>query len=606
MTQLQAQPAAGWYVDPSGRHEARYWDGNRWTDRIADRGVENHDAQAAAAGEAQAAAPAASTVQVDGPTEPAEADEVPSSPEAHETTSGHQAGDPPAVADAPAAESAGDPYADFFAEQAAGGPVVDAASDPFADFFAGGPTDVSITETAPFADSPFDSAVDSPVDSPVESPVDSPVDEWADAPTFVASVEQSSPVDTPVDSWADSPVVDSPVVDAAPFVAAASDVPVVDTPVDPWTDSPTFDSPAADVTPFVAPVAEPPVAAPAAAPPLVTPPFIPPPLTTPPVVTAPVDLPVAAASGSPEVGWYPDPACRHEVRYWDGGRWTERVANNGVEQMDAPAADILDVSVDAPLHAAAEFSGVAAPAVEYSPDWYPDPTGRHEMRYFDGATWTEHVANNGLSALDPIADGAPVAAVESTLTASLVPAVSTAASPNATTAEAAEAAFAAALKPAAEETPEPEPVVKQLPVRPDWATKPNALVGWIVVIGAAVLAIGSLGPWAKATAPVVGEVTQNGTSGDGRFMLAIALLLLITGGGLIAGRLGRVVAFSALSLGTLAAIVCAVDMARISNGTYGLLQGTADVTSSAGIGLWACLVGAIVCIAGGIVAVTHR
>src|SRR5690242_10889684 len=41
MTQLFAQPAAGWYADPSGQHEARYWDGTRWTDRVADRGVEN-------------------------------------------------------------------------------------------------------------------------------------------------------------------------------------------------------------------------------------------------------------------------------------------------------------------------------------------------------------------------------------------------------------------------------------------------------------------------------------------------------------------------------------------------------------------------------------
>jgi hypothetical protein len=95
-------------------------------------------------------------------------------------------------------------------------------------------------------------------------------------------------------------------------------------------------------------------------------------------------------------------------------------------------------------------------------------------------------------------------------------------------------------------------------------------------------------------------------SGDGRFMLAVAFLLLVAGVGLILGRFGRVVAFGALSLGTLAAIVCAVDMARISNGNYGLLQGTADATAAAGIGLWACLAGAIVCIAGGIVAVTHR
>ncbi len=30
-----------------------------------------------------------------------------------------------------------------------------------------------------------------------------------------------------------------------------------------------------------------------------------------------------------------------------------------------------------------------------------DPTGRHEYRYFDGATWTEHVADRGVAAIDP-------------------------------------------------------------------------------------------------------------------------------------------------------------------------------------------------------------
>lgn len=29
----------GWAADPFGRHEHRYWDGNRWTEHIADRGV---------------------------------------------------------------------------------------------------------------------------------------------------------------------------------------------------------------------------------------------------------------------------------------------------------------------------------------------------------------------------------------------------------------------------------------------------------------------------------------------------------------------------------------------------------------------------------------
>ncbi len=32
--------------------------------------------------------------------------------------------------------------------------------------------------------------------------------------------------------------------------------------------------------------------------------------------------------------WYPDPARRHQLRYWDGGRWTERVSDNGIPSVD--------------------------------------------------------------------------------------------------------------------------------------------------------------------------------------------------------------------------------------------------------------------------------
>ncbi len=37
----------------------------------------------------------------------------------------------------------------------------------------------------------------------------------------------------------------------------------------------------------------------------------------------------------------------------------------------------------------------------YAPNWYPDPWGRHEHRYYDGTNWTEHVANHGRQATDP-------------------------------------------------------------------------------------------------------------------------------------------------------------------------------------------------------------
>ena len=44
-------------------------------------------------------------------------------------------------------------------------------------------------------------------------------------------------------------------------------------------------------------------------------------------------------------------------------------------------------------------SSAAAPAA-----WYPDPSKRFELRYWDGAEWTEHVARGGQQFTDqPVA-----------------------------------------------------------------------------------------------------------------------------------------------------------------------------------------------------------
>lgn len=37
--------------------------------------------------------------------------------------------------------------------------------------------------------------------------------------------------------------------------------------------------------------------------------------------------------------------------------------------------------------------------------WSPDPTGRHQLRYWDGSAWTDHVSDAGVAGTDPI--GAP-------------------------------------------------------------------------------------------------------------------------------------------------------------------------------------------------------
>jgi hypothetical protein len=36
----QASGPAGWFADPGGRHELRYWDGQRWTEHVSDRGTQ--------------------------------------------------------------------------------------------------------------------------------------------------------------------------------------------------------------------------------------------------------------------------------------------------------------------------------------------------------------------------------------------------------------------------------------------------------------------------------------------------------------------------------------------------------------------------------------
>ncbi|MGH9234177.1 MAG: DUF2510 domain-containing protein [Acidimicrobiales bacterium] len=46
-----------------------------------------------------------------------------------------------------------------------------------------------------------------------------------------------------------------------------------------------------------------------------------------------------------------------------------------------------------------------------APGWNPDPSGRHEYRYWDGGSWTDDVSDNGVTSVDPVAGGASAASV---------------------------------------------------------------------------------------------------------------------------------------------------------------------------------------------------
>ncbi len=46
---------------------------------------------------------------------------------------------------------------------------------------------------------------------------------------------------------------------------------------------------------------------------------------------------------------------------------------------------------------------VTASSVEQRPSWSADPSGRHELRYWDGMRWTEHVSDHGVTRREPLA-----------------------------------------------------------------------------------------------------------------------------------------------------------------------------------------------------------
>jgi hypothetical protein len=41
-----------------------------------------------------------------------------------------------------------------------------------------------------------------------------------------------------------------------------------------------------------------------------------------------------------EAGWFPDPAGRHDVRYWDGSRWTAEVSDGSDQAVDSEVLDL--------------------------------------------------------------------------------------------------------------------------------------------------------------------------------------------------------------------------------------------------------------------------
>jgi hypothetical protein len=97
---------------------------------------------------------------------------------------------------------------------------------------------------------------------------------------------------------------------------------------------------------------------------------------------------------------------------------------------------------------------------EQTGSWQPDPFGRHQYRYWNGSEWTDQVANDGVTSVDPaVADTAPAVA------------------PDAPAESAAEPGADAPAEPAAGVPSEPAPTTPE-PVAPPAPVAPSAPQGW--------------------------------------------------------------------------------------------------------------------------------
>ena len=81
-------------------------------------------------------------------------------------------------------------------------------------------------------------------------------------------------------------------------------------------------------------------------------------------------------------GWQPDPSGRHEYRHYARGQPTTWVSNGGVVSEDALAPDPQ-----------AESTSRSEPQPSTSTaGWYRNASNPDEVRFWDGAMWTEHIA----------------------------------------------------------------------------------------------------------------------------------------------------------------------------------------------------------------------
>jgi hypothetical protein len=82
----------------------------------------------------------------------------------------------------------------------------------------------------------------------------------------------------------------------------------------------------------------------------------------------------------------------------------DRQLNHLQSLKEAIDSESAKLKATGPSHVreAVSTSPAPPPPPPTPPSWAADPVGRFELRYWDGARWTEHVSDHGVQRADPL------------------------------------------------------------------------------------------------------------------------------------------------------------------------------------------------------------
>jgi hypothetical protein len=112
--------------------------------------------------------------------------------------------------------------------------------------------------------------------------------------------------------------------------------------------------------------------------------------------------PTASAAAAPAALWPGDDERLHPLLQRRPAEPVRAATAAAVPPRADPAPTPRPVTVQQPAERQVEVAAATDPVTVAPPGWYPDPTGRAELRYWDGR-WTAHVKTNGRLSFSPLA-----------------------------------------------------------------------------------------------------------------------------------------------------------------------------------------------------------